>query len=56
MVVVSAISLIRSTSLPVLFSSYQNKKCALDEVSIHVVTLVFDLKYTCVQYDKNHFY
>ena len=43
MVFVSAVSVIRSTYSSVLFSSYQNKNCAWDEVSIYTLTLVLDL-------------
>ena len=42
MVFISVVSLIRSTSFPALFSSYQNGKCARNEVSIYAVTLAID--------------
>ena len=58
MVFISVVSLIRCTTSPALFSSYQNKKCARDEVSKYTVTLVLDLRFpnTSVQYDASHCY
>ena len=44
------------TSSPALFSSYQNKKCVKDDVSICKVTAALDLRFpnTSVQYDASH--
>ena len=46
-------------SLDLLFSFYQNQKCAWIEVSIYTLNLVLDqtsFLNTSVQYDESHFY
>ena len=49
---------IRSTLSPEVFSSYQNEKCAWDEVYVYTVILAIDLtKFpnASVQYDARYF-